>query len=397
MYYQVEADTPTERIRHVEELWGTLTPQKKAEWAKTIVDTHNVVVVPPKAEQRRAKGAPKGTRNTEGARVPKAEQRATLVAWKVKRSRVAKAPQQNAFSAYTQAMYHQMEENCPTERMKTLGMRWRVLPNEEKAVWATQGAEMREMSRQTTLQISTANPYAAFVKLKYQQAVGNSFAEKIKNIGLMWSTLSPGEKAEWKVLAQSAVHNTCEAPSTRLPNSMSLYVKATIAEAPAQNKIERMRYVAAQWRSLSIEEKAVWARKATELREASPHTARKRPKGRNGYHIFLSERRSGCRPIGAQARTEAAAEWKTVGPDVKKEYNRRAGEMNTLVAASPSFKGPPNSMSIFVKAMMAKAPAGKPQERMRYVGMQWRSLSIEEKFEWAQKAAELRDKSPSKD
>lgn len=34
-------------------------------------------------------------------------------------------------------------------------------------------------------QISTANPYAAFVKLKYQQAVGNSFAEKIKNIGIL--------------------------------------------------------------------------------------------------------------------------------------------------------------------------------------------------------------------
>jgi len=209
-------------------------------------------------------------------------------------------------------------------------------------------------------------------------------------VAMEWKAVSPIVKEQYSRRAAELNMSAIAPKRQRFPNAMNLYVKANFAQVPAKNQIERMRNVTAQWSALSSEEKAVWVRKAAELRVGRSHLIQKRPKVLNGYHVFLRERGVASMPVSAQARRDTTADWKAAGPKVKQQYTQRAVEINMSVGAPPILKGLPNTIRLFVKENMAAAPAGSPQERMRHVVLQWKSLPSDEKVKWSRRAAELR-------
>lgn len=286
-------------------------------------------------------------------------------------------------------MYYQVEGNCPTQKIKNVEASWGTLSPQEQAKWAVQAkppssdhnqlgtlkvahrsgeaatASLR-VKRKLVTKIPKQNPYSVFMKEMYHQVEGNSPSEKIKSLGALWRTFDPLQKAVWVVRAQSpgVPRNVCVVPPQRLPNSRSLFFKAKIAEVLAGRPQERMRRVAAQWSSLSSEEKAVWNKRAVELREDILQKAPQAPKLRSGYQVFITDRFH----VVGEKMSHVAAAWKAADPE------RRLSSIN-----------------LFVKEKYSQAPAGRPPERMRHVGLQWTALSSEEKAIWASKARELRE------
>jgi len=332
----------------------------------------------------------------------------------------SKVPKQNLFGAYLRAMYYQVEGNCPTQKIKNVEASWGTLSPQEQAKWAVQAkppssdhnqlgtlkvahrsgeaatASLR-VKRKLVTKIPKQNPYSVFMKEMYHQVEGNSPSEKIKSLGALWRTFDPLQKAVWVVRAQSpgVPRNVCVVPPQRLPNSRSLFFKAKIAEVLAGRPQERMRRVAAQWSSLSSEEKAVWNKRAVELREDILQKAPQAPKLRSGYQVFITDRFH----VVGEKMSHVAAAWKAADPEVRRTYVRRAAELNMSAAAgvegsgrrAPSSPRRLSSINLFVKEKYSQAPAGRPPERMRHVGLQWTALSSEEKAIWASKARELRE------
>jgi len=306
----------------------------------------------------------------------------------------------NPYAAYVKATYHRAEGESLAEKIKTIGASWRTLSSQDKAEWAAQKQPVVETRTVDVVpptnppravraaaaaprrirQVQSLNAYSAYTKAIYHEMEGRSLTEKSKKIGAQWRTLSPQEKAEWAARARPDVRN-CNTevvpPKNRL-TAMSLYVKAMMSKAPEGTTQNKMRFIGAQWVSLPSEEKAVWARKAAEI---VPQKKPGAPKLRNGYHVFLHDR---LRETGGRI-SHVTGEWKAMRSDVKDQYARRAAEWN---ASQADRRGRFNAMSLYVKTTMADTPKGTPQERMRHVAAQWTALTTEEKAVWALKAAE---------
>jgi len=243
------------------------------------------------------------------------------------------------------------------------------------------------------MKVPRKNPYSVFVQATYHQIDGDCPAEKIKRLGALWRTLDPQTKAEWAVHAQApgVARNICVVNPPERPNATNIYMKEKMAEAPAGSSNERMRHVAEQWNALKIEDKAIWSKRATELQELNLQRARRAPRLRSGYNIFVRDR---FHLLGGKLSHIVAA-WRAAAPKVREFYIRRAAELNASVASRPQGRrhcSPrlPTALHEFVKAKIVEAPEGSPTERIRHVGLQWSALSTDEKAVWARKAAELR-------
>eukprot|EP00669_Euglena_mutabilis_P009120 TRINITY_DN4064_c0_g1_i2.p1 TRINITY_DN4064_c0_g1~~TRINITY_DN4064_c0_g1_i2.p1 ORF type:complete len:585 (-),score=28.25 TRINITY_DN4064_c0_g1_i2:76-1830(-) len=525
MYHRAGGDSLAEKIKNIGASWRNLSPQEKAEWAScTHPDTQGSAAVPQRIEHAPALKVPKPNaysayvkanyHRVEGDGRPQ-KIRNIGALWRAlspqekgewasearpdvgtrPASAVSKKNRPNAISLYMKAMMADAPKGTPQCKLRYIGAQWTALPSEEKAVWNRKAAELLSESPQKapralqpkaegvglvspkTKQILMAkaphqNPYTAYVKATYHQTEGENMIERTKQIGALWRTLSPEDKAAWalRVRSHASISNIPKVvPKKGFPNAMSLFTKEKMAEAPAGVSRERLRFVSTQWRALSAEDKATWVRRAAEqkasarqttyepcpvlhgtrnvyvrpqqslpnamelfidekkaaalslgssrkwmrrvraewnamsseekeawvqkaadLQQAILQTARRTPKPRSGYHVFLSDR------LVALGRNMSlvAKEWKAAGPEVKERYNREAAEKNVSVIASEPKrrrqKGFQTVMNLFLKENMAGAPKGTPQERMRYIGAQWRSLSSEEKAAWSRKAAELR-------
>jgi hypothetical protein len=339
---------------------------------------------------------------------PKAEG-VGLVPPKTKQILIAKAPHQNPYTAYVKATYHQTEGENMIERTKKIGALWRTLSPEDKAAWA-----LRVRSHASNSNIPKVvpkkgfpNAMSLFTKEKMAEAPAGVPRERLRFVSTQWRALSAEDKAIWvrraaeqKASARQTTYESCPVlrgtrnvyvrPQQSLPNAMELFFDEKKAAALSLRSSKKwMRRVRAEWNALSSEEKEAWVQKAADLQQAILQTARRIPKSRSGYHVFLSDR---LVALGGNMSL-VAKEWKAAGPEVKERYNREAADMNVSVIAQPERrrqKGFHTVMNLFLKENMAGAPKGTPQERMCYIGAQWRSLSSEEKAAWSRKAAELR-------
>jgi len=317
MYYQVEGNCPTEKIRNVGTLWGTLSPQEKAKWE---------VLTRPFDDASTAAVAP-------GNKVLHRSAELTMKPRGVKRKLVPKAPKQNPYGVFVKAMHHQVEGDCPSE--------------------------------------------------------------KIRNLGALWRTLDPQQKAEWAVRALStgAIRNVCVVPLPlqRLPSARGLYFKAKMTGSPQ----ERMRDVAAQWIALSKEQKAVWNQKAAKRRVEIQQKTPRAPKHRSGYQVFIADKFSvvgGRMSLVAAAWKAASTEVRQTYTQRAAELNASVA----TTAERPWLRAPSSprflsAINLFVKEQYNQAPVGSPSDRMRHVGLQWTALSTEAKAVWAHKAAEVRE------
>jgi len=252
---------------------------------------------------------------------------------------VTKVPRQNAYAAYISATYHQTEGASMLEKIKTIAASWRTLDPKEKAEWAVR-AQSSGRIRNVYVVPSPGRPNSMnmYVKANMGEVSGTPH-DKMRSVGAQWTALPYEEKVAWTEKAAALRAVAIQAAPRRLPTAMNLYVKEKIAEAPAGSPHERMRFVGLQWAALPSDEKAVWIRKAAELRETVIKAAPRAPKRRSGYHVFLRDR---LLALGGKMSV-VAAEWKAAGPDVKERYNRRAAEMNSPVGASPQQSNTPTT------------------------------------------------------
>jgi len=453
MYHRAGGESLAEKIKNIGALWRALSPQEKGEWASearpdvgpaSMVSKKNrpnaislymkaVMAYAPKgtpqsklryigAQWTALPSVEKAVWNRKAAELlsespqkapralqPKAEG-VGLVSPKTKQILMAKAPHQNPYTAYVKATYHQTEGENMIERTKKIGALWRTLSPEDKAAWA-----LRVRSHASNSNIPKVvpkkgfpNAMSLFTKEKMAEAPAGVPNERLRFVSTQWRALSAEDKATWvrraaeqKASARQTTYEPCPVlhgtrnvyvrPQQSLPNAMELFIDEKKAAALSLRISKKwMRRVSAEWNALSNEEKEAWVRKAADLQQAILQTARRTPKPRSGYHVFLSDR------LVALGRNMSlvAKEWKAAGPEVKERYNREAAEMNVSVIASEPKqrrqKGLQTVMNLFLKENMAGAPKGTPQERMCYIGAQWRSLSSEEKAAWSRKAAELR-------
>jgi len=454
-YHQAEGNSLAEKIKTIGAQWRGLIPQEKAQWAvgsqsldgtrtaEGLCDAHSVY------EKRQTQlSAPSKSPN------PKPEKN-----------------RQSVMSLYVKAMMAEAPKGSSQEKLRFIGAQWRALSSTEKAVWAQKVADFGpkvppkasqdakrvvkaaspwRVEPMLVTKVKTQNAYSAFTQAMFNQVEGNCITEKAKNIGALWRTLSPHEKAEWAARARSLVgtrivevlpqktpkcrsayqtflHDRLPGPRLSLPSCLIAtlplrllyprhstlhfstrkswhYVPITPQStsptfflspwclASCHHSSERlqplggsMAEVAGEWKALVPDVKDQYARRAAEWNASRATRPEQRSrKLRNGYHIFLLERL----PVLGGSMSLAVAEWKALGPEVKEQYARRAAELNASLA-SPQ-RGLLNAVSLYVKASMAKAPQGTQQERMRHLAAQWKCLSSEEKTTWAHKAAVLR-------
>jgi len=344
-----------------------------------------------------------------------------------------KVPKQNPYAAFVKAAYHRAEGDSLAQKIKNIGATWRSLSPQERAKWEHQkqpvvptsnadlafptdkqrtGAAPQRVKQAPAPKVRKRSAYSAYMKAHYHQVGGDGLPQKIKKIGAMWRVLSPQSKAEWApdVAGQTTEHIPPKNPSS----AMSLYMKATMADTPKGSPQNRLRYIGAQWTALPSDSKAVWIRKAAELRSMSPRKAQQAlQQSAEGVMLkfhktkrVLVAKATKYGPYAAYIKatyhltegdslTEKAkrivAQWRTLDTQEKAIWADRARAQSTIssILVVPKVKIP-NAMSLFVKEKMIEAPPGLPQERLRFVGMQWRALSDEEKAIWVKRAAELK-------
>jgi len=289
---------------------------------------------------------------------------------------------------------------------------WKAVGPDIKEEYARRAAELN-LSPSSPPRRRFPNGMSLFVKANFSKAPPGNQLERMRQTAAQWSSLHSEDKAVWArkaaALREAAGSKFIQFAGERglgrqvkadsrptRPNSVSLFIKEKFREAPPGNPTEKMRHLAAEWNALSNEEKASWAQKAAELSEATLQMAPKKPKLSTGYRVFLREHQPVSRLLGPQMRRKKAAEWKALGPEVRRRYAQQAAELNASVNVTPRSK--PNPLSLFLKEKLPGVPAGTPQDRMRFVALQWTALSSEEKAVWTQKAVDLLHKTiPNED
>lgn len=287
------------------------------------------------------------------------------------------------------------------ERTKTIGALWRTLDPQEKAIWSERARANASISdNRVVSKMTSPNAMSFFTKETMAEAPPGHPRERLRYVGTRWRALSDEEKATWaqkaaeqKVQSQGSTNGMrgmYMQPHLKLPNAVRLFYTEKMAERP----VGRLKMRSSEWNALSSEEKEAWIRKAAVLQQAILQKSHRPPKFRSGYHVFISNRL-----VALDGNMSlVAAEWKAASSDLREQCFRRAAELNVSAMAQskrrsrkiPSSPGFISTMGLYFKETMTEAPKGTPQERMRYAGAQWRSLSSEEKAAWTRKAAELR-------
>lgn len=269
------------------------------------------------------------------------------------------------------------------ERTKTIGALWRTLDPQEKAIWSERARANASISdNRVVSKMTSPNAMSFFTKETMAEAPPGHPRERLRYVGTRWRALSDEEKATWaqkaaeqKVQSQGSTNGMrgmYMQPHLKLPNAVRLFYTEKMAERP----VGRLKMRSSEWNALSSEEKEAWIRKAAVLQQAILQKSHRPPKFRSGYHVFISNRL-----VALDGNMSlVAAEWKAASSDLREQCFRRAAELNGFIS----------TMGLYFKETMTEAPKGTPQERMRYAGAQWRSLSSEEKAAWTRKAAELR-------
>jgi hypothetical protein len=419
MYHMTQGNCPTEKIQNIGAQWKALPTEEKETWARKAAE-----LVLPKASQ-----APKLRLGyhvflRERLRAFGGSISHVAAEWKaagpdVKEEYAWRAAELNA-SGFTPPKratlaYHvflRVHLEAFGGRTSLAAAEWKAVGPDIKEEYARRAAELN-LSPSSPPRLRFPNGMSLFFKANFSKAPPGNQLERMRQTAAQWSSLHSEDKAVWArkaaALREAAGSKFIQFAGERglgrqvkadsrptRPNSVSLFIKEKFREAPPGNPTEKMRHLAAEWNALSNEEKASWAQKAAELSEATLQMAPKKPKLSTGYRVFLREHQPVSRLLGSQMQREKAAEWKALGPEVRRRYAQQAAELNASVNVTPRSK--PNPLSLFLKEKLPGVPAGTPQDRMRFVALQWTALSSEEKAVWTQKAVDLLHKTiPNED
>jgi len=148
---------------------------------------------------------------------------------------------------------------------------WNALTIEEKAPRSKRAAELQELNLQKAPRAPRLRSgYNVFVRDRF-----HLFGGGLSRVAAAWRVAAPKVRAIYMRRAAELNASVAALPrrrehcTPRLPTAMHLFVKAKIVEAPAGRPPERIRHAVLQWSALSRDEKAVWTRKAADLRQTT--------------------------------------------------------------------------------------------------------------------------------